>query len=94
MSISWPVQDAKQRFSELLRSAAEEGPQFVTRHGREVAVVLDLADYRHLTGADVDFKEALAGPTPLDDALAEALDGIVAERQAESPRAVDLAETS
>ena len=44
--MSWPVQDAKQRFSELIRTAGEDGPQIVTRHGEEVAVVIGMAEYR------------------------------------------------
>jgi prevent-host-death family protein len=55
----WQVQEAKQRFSEVVRAAHAEGAQFVTRHGEEVAVVLDIAEYRRLTGADIDFKDYL-----------------------------------
>jgi prevent-host-death family protein len=40
VSAHWQLQEAKQRFSEVVRSAEAEGPQFVTRHGDEVAVVL------------------------------------------------------
>jgi antitoxin Phd len=36
----WPVQDAKARFSELLDTAQREGPQVVTRRGREAAVLV------------------------------------------------------
>ena len=35
----WPLQDAKNQFSEVVRRAQKEGPQTVTRHGRPVAVV-------------------------------------------------------
>ncbi len=42
----WQVQDAKQRFSELIRTAHADGPQVVTRHGEEIAVVIDIAEYR------------------------------------------------
>ena len=35
----WQLQEAKQRFSELIRSVEAEGPQVVTRHGEDVAVV-------------------------------------------------------
>ncbi|MEK7731352.1 MAG: type II toxin-antitoxin system prevent-host-death family antitoxin, partial [Planctomycetota bacterium] len=31
---SWPVQDAKARFSELLETSLAEGPQLVTKHGK------------------------------------------------------------
>ncbi|MBG0817621.1 type II toxin-antitoxin system prevent-host-death family antitoxin [Planomonospora sp. ID82291] len=34
---AWQVQEAKQRFSEVVRRATDEGPQIVTRHGEEVA---------------------------------------------------------
>ena len=39
-------------FSELIRTARAEGPQVVTRHGEEIAVVIDITDYRYLTGRD------------------------------------------
>ncbi|MGH3517646.1 MAG: type II toxin-antitoxin system prevent-host-death family antitoxin [Haloechinothrix sp.] len=87
----WQVQDAKQRLSEVLRKAQLEGPQFVTKHGEEVAVVIDITYYRHLTGADVefDFKQALAGHE-LTDEVVDVLDGVVGERARDLPREVDL----
>ena len=36
----WQVQEAKQRFSEVLRRAAKDGPHIVTKHGAEIAVVM------------------------------------------------------
>lgn len=48
---SWPLQDAKARFSELVRHARSEGPQHVTLHGRDAVVVVDAEAYRRLTGA-------------------------------------------
>jgi prevent-host-death family protein len=55
----WQVQEAKQRFSEIVRQAHDDGPQIVTRHGEEVAVVIDIEEYRRLTGSKPDFKEFL-----------------------------------
>ncbi len=55
----WQLQEAKQRFSELIRSVEADGPQFVTRHGEEVAVVVSIAEYRHLRNAGQDFKAFL-----------------------------------
>ena len=46
---TWKLEDAKNRFSEVIRKAASEGPQIVTRHGREAAVVLGAEEYRQLT---------------------------------------------
>jgi len=47
---AWPVQDAKARFSELLDACLAEGPQVVTRRGKETAVILPIAEWRRLNG--------------------------------------------
>ena len=62
----WQLQEAKQRFSELIRSVEVDGPQFVTRHGEEVAVVIDIAEYRRLRGGGSDFKAFLRSAPDLD----------------------------
>jgi prevent-host-death family protein len=46
----WQLQDAKARFSEVVRRAGSEGPQHITVHGREEAVVISAEEYRRLTG--------------------------------------------
>ena len=48
---AWPLQEAKARFSELVRLARERGPQHVTVHGTPAAVVLSEEEYRRLKGA-------------------------------------------
>jgi prevent-host-death family protein len=45
----WPLQDAKNKFSEVVDRAIEEGPQTITRRGRETAVVVSLKDFKRLT---------------------------------------------
>ena len=45
---SWQVQEAKARFSELMRDAAKDGPQTITIRGRRAAVVLSADDYDRL----------------------------------------------
>jgi prevent-host-death family protein len=62
----WQLQEAKQRFSELIRSVEADGPQFVTRHGEEVAVVVSIAEYRHLRNAGQDFKAFLQSAPDVD----------------------------
>lgn len=57
--MAWPLQDAKQRLSELVRQAIEEGPQVVTRHGKEAAVVMSIEEFERLSGARPDFKAHL-----------------------------------
>ena len=44
----WQLQDAKARFSELVRAAQENGPQTVTVRGQAAVVVLSQRQYRHL----------------------------------------------
>ena len=51
----------------MLRVAHAEGPQFVTRHGREVAVIIDIADYRHMKGEVAGFKDYLLSGPRFDD---------------------------
>lgn len=58
---TWQVQQAKSRFSELLESANTDGPQTITRHGTEQAVVLSIEDYKKLSATKDDFKEFLLG---------------------------------
>ena len=47
-SKKWQLQEAKNRFSEVVRKASEEGPQTVTKHGKDSVVVLSAEDYRRL----------------------------------------------
>ena len=79
----WQVQDAKQRFSELIRTAQVDGPQVVTRHGEEIAVVIDIAEYRHLKGETSDFKDYLRSGPGFDD--------LDLNRTGELPRIIDWA---
>jgi prevent-host-death family protein len=45
---TWPVQDAKARFSEMLDACLSEGPQMVTRRGTEAAVLVPMREWRRL----------------------------------------------
>ena len=51
MTKTWPVQDAKARFSELLETCLKEGPQLVTRRGAEAAVLVPAEQWRRLARA-------------------------------------------
>ncbi|MGQ0654008.1 MAG: type II toxin-antitoxin system Phd/YefM family antitoxin [Betaproteobacteria bacterium] len=42
----WQLQEAKNRLSELVRKAQSEGPQVITLHGADAAVVVSAKDYR------------------------------------------------
>lgn len=65
---SWPVEDAKARFSELLDACLREGPQIVTRRGLDAAVLVPLKDWQRLQrSAKPTLKELLL----TDDARAD-----------------------
>jgi len=46
----WVLQDAKARFSELVRRVRSEGPQHVTVHGRDEVVMISAEEFRRLKG--------------------------------------------
>lgn len=48
MGHKWQLQEAKNKFSELVEKARNEGPQIVTRHGKESVVVLSVEEYRKI----------------------------------------------
>ncbi|MBA2729961.1 MAG: type II toxin-antitoxin system Phd/YefM family antitoxin [Actinomycetota bacterium] len=78
----WQLQEAKQRFSDLVRRAQDEGPQVVTRHGDRAVVVISADDYDRLTHRRGDLAEfLLEGPD---------FDALDLERSGEPPREVAL----
>jgi antitoxin Phd len=48
---TWPVQDAKARFSEFLETCLAEGPQMVTKRGSEAAVLVPVDEWKRLQAA-------------------------------------------
>lgn len=56
----WQLQEAKARFSELIRQVGKEGPQMITVRGDEEAVVLSATAYQKLTGQQPSFLEFVA----------------------------------
>ena len=45
---TWPLQDAKNHFSQLVELAQTAGPQTVTRHGEPVAVIVSAGEYKRI----------------------------------------------
>lgn len=88
--MTWQVQEAKQRFSEVLRAVQRDGPQSITRHGEVVAVVLDIDEYRRLVAPRRDLVEHLLGPPYFDDDVVSVVDEVEAERKSDFPRDIDL----
>ena len=68
---SWPVQDAKARFSEFLERCLAEGPQMVTKRGAEAAVLVPAAEWRRLqAAARPSLKELLLSDQARSEGLA------------------------
>lgn len=79
----WTVAEAKARFSELVERAQAEGPQTVTKHGREAVVVVSAEEWErktHREGSLAEFFET----SPLRES------GIEIERKKDRPRKLDL----
>ena len=65
---TWPVQDAKARFSELLKASLTQGPQVVTLRGVETAVLVPVEEWRSLQErARPGLKTLLLAPEPRAD---------------------------
>ena len=60
MARTWQLQEAKNRLSEVIERARREGPQTVTRRGKEVAVVLSSDQFRELTRPEHNLVEFFA----------------------------------
>jgi len=79
---AWPLQDAKNRLSELIRDSRRE-PQLITLRGKEEAVVLSFDEYRKLARPKKTWAELLG------DAPPEALD-LEILRSRDTGRSIDL----
>lgn len=65
MSTAWQLQDAKNRFSEVVEQALHSGPQTVTRRGEPVVVVVAIDTWRRVVGPVPTLKSFLRS-APLD----------------------------
>ena len=62
---TWQDKDTKARFGEFLDACLKEGPQVVTRHGVETAVLVPIEQWRSLERrARPTLKELLLAPEP------------------------------
>jgi antitoxin Phd len=77
----WQLQVAKAEFSRVVDESIAHGPQIVTRHGIETAVVLSMEDFVRLQGKRPDFKKFLRR---------ESLEGLQIERARDQGRKVLL----
>lgn len=82
MKAVWALQDAKNKFSQVVDKAMKEGPQTVTRHGHECVVVLSTKAYRQ--SADRETLSAFFQNSPLCG------EDLTVERSGDLPREVSL----
>ena len=83
MRQTWQLQEAKNRFSEVVEEALQHGPQTVTRHGREAVVILSYEEYTKLKPQQTNLLQALQIPQ-------EYRVDLEIERSQELPRSIDL----
>jgi len=79
----WTVAEAKAKFSEVLERAEKEGPQRITKHGRETAVVVSAEEWAKKTKPKESLAEFLS-KSPLRGS------GLEIERRKDKPREIDL----
>jgi len=83
MSTTWPVAAAKAHLSEVIEQALKEGPQTITKHGRETVVVVSAEEWKRKTKPKGTLGDFFAN-SPLVGS------GIDLERIRDYPRDVDL----
>lgn len=83
MNTPWQLQEAKNRFSEVVDQALTHGPQTVTRHGREVVVIVSAEEYRRMKQPKGSLLTCLQVP-------AEYAVELDISRRRELPRGIDL----
>ena len=60
MGNHWTLQDAKNKFSEVVEAAQKGEPQHVTKRGLNAVVVLSAAEYERLAALDAEPKKSFA----------------------------------
>lgn len=80
---AWSIADAKARFSELLDHAINDGPQAITRRGRQIAVVVSMQEWQNKSRRSGSLAQFLAA-SPLRDSQ------LGVERAEATPRDVAL----
>jgi prevent-host-death family protein len=83
---NWPLQDAKARFSELVRRAREEGPQHVTLRGAPSVVVMSEEEFVQLTSSRPSLVDHILNGKPWPDDVVDAINA----RSRDTGRDVEL----
>lgn len=84
--MDWPLQDAKNRFSEVVKRARTEGPQTVTLRGARAAVIMSAEDFDRLAARQESIVDALLSGPDWEETFA----GEVAARDATPLRDIEF----
>jgi len=57
--MTWQLQDAKNKLSEVVNTSILKGPQFISRRGKNTAVLLSYEEYQELISKRKSVKDAL-----------------------------------
>jgi prevent-host-death family protein len=87
---AWQLQDAKNRFSEVVKRAREDGPQSVTVHGQPAAVVVSALEFEALIKPRMSFAEFLLTGTADGDPWPDDIVDSINDRGADTGRDIDL----
>jgi prevent-host-death family protein len=87
---AWQLQDAKNRFSEVVKRAREEGPQSVTVHGQPAAVLVSALEFDALIKPRMSFADFLLSDTAGIDAWPDDVVDAINDRSDDTGRATDL----
>jgi prevent-host-death family protein len=86
MTSKWPMQEAKARFSELVRKARTDGPQVVTYRGQDAAVVLSVENYERMQSNRKSFVDHIFSGPKLDDDIVD----MINERPRDTGRDIEF----
>lgn len=78
---TWSIHEAKARFSELVNSSIETGPQIVTRHGKPAVVMLHVQDFLDMKAPQGSLKDFFLSAPRVD---------LKVERPGDPSREIDL----
>lgn len=79
----WTVANAKAHLSQVIEQALREGPQSITRHGRDAVVIVSAEEWESKTKRKGSLADFFA-ESPLRDS------GLAIERDRETPREIEL----
>lgn len=64
---SWPLQEARNRLSQLIASAQQGKPQYITKRGQEAAVLISMEEYRRVHQPTKPFNKFLIAAPFVED---------------------------